>query len=99
MVKTFARFEPIRAMKIVSHRVQGWPYPPMTFFYRDNRSSGVSSLFSAVLGRHSCTKYMGMSLVQGQRKEQKKSSEGLVNHDCVCVRLTMYMYFGSVPKM
>ena len=40
--------------------VQGWPYPPRTFFYRDNRSSGVSSLFSAVLGRHSCTKSMGM---------------------------------------
>ena len=40
--------------------VQGWPYPPRTFFYRDNRSSRVSSLFSAVLGRHSCTKSMGM---------------------------------------
>ena len=38
-----------------------WPYPPRTFFYRDNRSSRVSSLFSAVLGRHSCTKSMGMS--------------------------------------
>ena len=45
----------------VRARVQGWPYPPRTFFYRDNRSSGVSSLFSAVLGCHSCTKSMGMS--------------------------------------
>ena len=38
-----------------------WPYRPRTFFYRDNRSSRVGSLFSAVLGRHSCTKSIGLS--------------------------------------
>ena len=47
-------------LRLLTHNVQGWPYPPRTFFYRDNRSSRVSSLFSAVLGRHSCTKSMGM---------------------------------------
>ena len=48
-------------------------------------SLGVRSLFSAVLGRHSCTKSIGLSWVRQQKKKQKRSSEGMVINDCVCV--------------
>ena len=41
--------------------VQGWPYPPRTFFYRDNRSSGVCSQRSSdvirVQSLWECLKY------------------------------------------